>query len=447
MNGLASARARPAARKMVIKPLKSRPELPSDYEDRAWADLEGAVLAVQRAEPAKLGLEELYRHVETLCQNGKGSSLWSRLLNLLVWHAGEVTKGLASNLGPTPGAFLETLGSVWGAYSSQLLLTRQIFLYLDRTYVLPKSGERSIYDAGLRALRASLDAHPVVVKRTVDGLLELVESDRNGAAADRGLAAQLVRALVGLELYDPVLQRPLLERTLGFYGEEGRRLAGELDVPAYLRHVERRLEEEAQRCDAYLTPDARRLLVSAVEAGLLEAHVASLLERGLGLMLEQNQTEELARAYRLCSQIGAQEDLRVAFKDLVRSTGQSRVRDEARDAELVADLLAMRDRLENVISVSFAGNESFSLALKEAFESFVNQRQSKPAELIAKHIDGLMRGQGRGGKGGDDLDASLHAVFVLFRYIQASSGGSGWVKCFYLVVAVFRVGVGSVFAS
>ena len=47
-------------------------------------------------------------------------------------------------------------------------------------------------------------------------------------------------------------------------------------------------------------------------------------------------------------------------------------------------------------------------ALKSAFEDFINRRQSKPSELLAKYVDKKMRGE----KGVDDgdVEAALDKV-------------------------------------
>ena len=54
---------------------------------------------------------------------------------------------------------------------------------------------------------------------------------------------------------------------------------------------------------------------------------------------------------------------------------------------------------------------------RESFESFVNQRQNRPAELIAKHIDVKLRGAGKG-ETEDELEHSLDRAMALFRHIQ-----------------------------
>lgn len=49
---------------------------------------------------------------------------------------------------------------------------------------------------------------------------------------------------------------------------------------------------------------------------------------------------------------------------------------------MVQNLLDFKDKMDNVIDVCLSKNEKFVNALKESFETFINQRQNKPAELI-----------------------------------------------------------------
>lgn len=266
--------ARPAA-KLVIRSLKPRQGLSPEYEARAWEGLREAVGAVQRAAPTPLTQEDLFRSVETLCEYGGAPALFDKLYELLDAHAQGVVAGLAADLGPSPQAYLQTLGGAWRAYTAQLLAVRDIFMHLDRTHVHARTRHASLYDAGLELFRNWLGSQPSVPARAVDGLLALVRADRDGEPADRRLAATVVRALSALGIYAAVLEPPLLEATAAYYGAEGGRLSAELPVQAYLKHAERRLEEEAERCDAYLGNASRPLLVASLQATLLEAHMGA----------------------------------------------------------------------------------------------------------------------------------------------------------------------------
>lgn len=44
---------------------------------------------------------------------------------------------------------------------------------------------------------------------------------------------------------------------------------------------------------------------------------------------------------------------------------------------MVVSLLKMKTAMDLILNESFGRNDSFTLALKEAFEHFINQRQNK----------------------------------------------------------------------
>ena len=60
-------------------------------------------------------------------------------------------------------------------------------------------------------------------------------------------------------------------------------------------------------------------------------------------------------------------------------------------------------------------NRTFSYALTDAFAFGFKARRNKPAELIAKHLDRLMR-RGQRDMSDGDFDALLDSVLALYRY-------------------------------
>lgn len=51
---------------------------------------------------------------------------------------------------------------------------------------------------------------------------------------------------------------------------------------------------------------------------------------------------------------------------------------------MVQELLDFKDKVDHVIDICFIKNEKFVNAMKEAFETFINKRPNKPAELIGQ---------------------------------------------------------------
>jgi hypothetical protein len=90
---------------------------------------------------------------------------------------------------------------------------------------------------------------------------------------------------------------------------------------------------------------------------------------------------------------------------------------------MVDRLLALKRSLDEVQRGAWGGAEPCGSALRDSLQRGLNARQNKPAELIAKWLDGRLRAGGSKGLSEGELEAALEAALVLFRAIQVS----GWV--------------------
>lgn len=117
--------------------------------------------------------------------------------------------------------------------------------------------------------------------------------------------------------------------------------------------------------------------------------------------------------------------------------------DEEADKGMVQALLDLKAGMDAAVARACAGSEAFGLALRSAFEASINAREDRPAELMAKFVDGLMRAGARGaggaGAGGDsDVEKVLDRVMALFRCIH----GKDVFEAFYKKVCAGWGGVG-----
>ena len=59
--------------------------------------------------------------------------------------------------------------------------------------------------------------------------------------------------------------------------------------------------------------------------------------------------------------------------------------DTERDKTLVQELLELKAKVDGIIVNAFTNNDHFQNVVREGFESVVNRRQNKPAELIGSN--------------------------------------------------------------
>ena len=103
--------------------------------------------------------------------------------------------------------------------------------------------------------------------------------------------------------------------------------------------------------------------------------------------------------------------------DFVKKRGRVIVVNPEKDKSMVQELLDFKDKLDLIMSECFESNSQFIIAMKESFESFINIRQNKPAELIAKFVDSKLRA-GNKVASEEELEKLLDKIMVIFRFIH-----------------------------
>lgn len=351
-----------------------------------------------------------------MCLHKLAPDLYAVLQELCEKHISARLKDL-EGLPLDPVSFLNKMEDCWSDHSEQMLTIRSIFLYLDRTYVLQSVNVRSLWDMGLVIFREHFLRHKQVESTTTAGILQLIEKERLGEGVDRTLLRNLLRMFTALGLYAESFEKQFLVETAEFYATESSRLLQEVDVPSYFKHVEDRLQEESDRCNFYLDASTRKQLVLTVEKQLIQEHASMQLDRGFAALMDENRLTDLARLYSLLDRVDMLDQLRSSLVAYVKVTGAAIVMDEEKDKEMVQGLLSMKAKVDHILRKAFQNNETFTSSLKEAFEHFINQRQNRPAELIAKYVDAMMR-SGNKTASDEELESLLDRLLVLFRYIQ-----------------------------
>ncbi|XP_068267861.1 cullin-4B [Nyctibius grandis] len=405
-----------SAKKLVIKNFKDKPKLPENYTDETWQKLKEAVEAIQNSTSIKYNLEELYQAVENLCSYKISANLYKQLRQICEDHIkAQIHQFREDSLDSV--LFLKKIDKCWQDHCRQMIMIRSIFLFLDRTYVLQNSMLPSIWDMGLELFRTHIISDQKVQNKTIDGILLLIERERNGEAIDRSLLRSLLSMLSDLQIYQDSFEHRFLEETNRLYAAEGQRLMQEREVPEYLHHVNKRLEEEADRIITYLDQSTQKPLIATVEKQLLGEHLTAILQKGLNHLLDENRIQDLSLLYQLFSRVrGGVQVLLQHWIEYIKAFGSTIVINPEKDKTMVQELLDFKDKVDHIIDICFLKNEKFVNAMKEAFETFINKRPNKPAELIAKYVDSKLRA-GNKEATDEELEKMLDKIMIIFRFI------------------------------
>jgi hypothetical protein len=152
-----------------------------------------------------------------------------------------------------------------------------------------------------------------------------------------------------------------------------------------------------------------------VEKQLIAQHLPSILSKGLDLLLEEDRAEDLQLMFNLLGRVkDGQTELCGKMAEYVKKRGKVIVINPEKDKTMVQELLDFKAKLDRIVRGCFMNNDKFAVALKDSFESFINQRQNKPAEMIAKFVDSKLRA-GNKEASEEELERLLDKIMVIFR--------------------------------
>ncbi|CAG5088020.1 Oidioi.mRNA.OKI2018_I69.PAR.g11705.t1.cds [Oikopleura dioica] len=401
-------------KKLVIRNWSGPKKLPKSYENESWVMLEEAVQAIQTKDSyRKFSLERLNQVVANLVDGHKdlARNLHLKLRKVCEDHTRTQLYRLESVSLADITPFLNLLNSIWYDHCKAFTLIINLFLKLDR-----KSQNGGLWDTGIDIFRDVILTRKIK-HATIAGLMKLIHAERKGELIERSLLKPLIGMLSAVRYYGD-FETALYEETQKLYQEDSRNKLDTMEVPEYLKYVEKSLEEEEKRANSYLESSTVRPLLSVCEIKLIGDHLHSIASRGLSSMMLDKRVDDLKRLYRIFERdANGLAALKEELNHYVRSQGSSIVVNPEKDSTMVLEMLEFKTNVYNIWKECFNSQTLLHSTIQDALQYIINVRKNRPAELIAKYVDGLMKS---GNKAVDDagLDKKLDEIMSLFRLIH-----------------------------
>ena len=252
----------------------------------AFSSLSTAIDEIHSRNASLLSFEELYRNAYNLVLHKHGGLLYDGVAERLGWHLEksavelvQMAAGLDTDEDMNSAiAFLSALSSVWKEHRVTMVMVRDIFMYMDRTYV-QQNRKMTVYELGLFLFRRVVwersmeDSKPAA--NPVDGKPVAIAEGRatGGNDAPRSLgnvASTLLLRVIRhhrLDRLDDAPQRIALLRSCihmllelsmpNVVGNDSRAGASSSAIPVYERDFEEAFLGETQ--DFYRGESAGRL--------------------------------------------------------------------------------------------------------------------------------------------------------------------------------------------
>uniref|UniRef100_A0A8I3S3R2 Cullin family profile domain-containing protein n=1 Tax=Canis lupus familiaris TaxID=9615 RepID=A0A8I3S3R2_CANLF len=304
-----------SVKKLVIRNFKDKPLILENYTEEAWQKLKEAVQAIQNNTSVQYSLEELYQSVKNLCSYNLSANLYKQLKQLCEQHI----RAEIHQLREYP------------------FFPFELFIFCPIFYI----GFFCCFrDMGLELFKSYIICDQNVQSRTIDGILLLIEKERNGEMIDRCLIQRLLSMLSDLQIYQVSFENKFLEETNRFYAAEGRKLVQKKEIPGCLYHIKNLLEEEVDRVRAYLSLNTQKLLIAIVEKQLLGEHLSAVLQKGKDVF-EAFYKKDLARRLLLgkSASVDAEKSMLSKLKQECGTAFTNKLQGMFKDMELSKDIM------------------------------------------------------------------------------------------------------------
>eukprot|EP00818_Percolomonas_sp_WS_P004895 CAMPEP_0117441388 /NCGR_PEP_ID=MMETSP0759-20121206/3610_1 /TAXON_ID=63605 /ORGANISM="Percolomonas cosmopolitus, Strain WS" /LENGTH=753 /DNA_ID=CAMNT_0005233243 /DNA_START=47 /DNA_END=2308 /DNA_ORIENTATION=- len=417
--------------RIKIKSFEVKREDPEKLYAHKWPILHKCILAVFAEQKADYNHEVLYRHVGDLCRKHMEERLYSDVRSVLVQHIANLRQMLDSDQKDT-FKFLRTFVSLWLKFENHITIIRNIFLVLDRNYVLHLNGPiKSIWDMALDLFRTNIVQVHHIRSKLTDILLELINAERNGNEIDTMQLTTCLSMLSHLQVYDTVFQTPLIQRTNQYYTENSTIQFQDIEqhsttnssadaqhttIEPYIQWVLSQIAHEEYRATHYYKPATRLPLINTVYQQLVANYSQQLLDFGFESLLNQNKVEHLKNLHNLLKYVHHLDALKSKFYQYIVKYGTMIVKDQQRDENMVQDLLDFKKNISHVHEMCFQNSPLFNHTIKDAFIEFINSRPKKPAEMVAKFLDRRLQ---KGNKHSEqELEEIMDNAMIIFKYIR-----------------------------
>ncbi|KAI1409031.1 putative cullulin 3 [Hypoxylon sp. FL1857] len=463
-----------------------------DEFEQCWEKLREALRDIHTRNAGNLSFEQLYRYSYKIVLRKLGERLYDRVKQFEEkWFADEVippiraliTTNLVSvTLDEVPGTsvverramgekFLKGVRTSWENHNMSMNMIADILMYLERGYSQDHSRP-PIYAATIglfrdHILRTSLKENGsdcLVFDILNATIIDQVNMEREGDVIDKALLRSCISMLEDLfetdeeneheQLYLTTFEPIYLQNTRLFYKAECEKLVREGDTRAWLRYTQRRLAEEAERCQTTVSLLTLQKVTHVVEQELIINHMDEFFGMegsGIKAMIDNYRTEDLSILYQLISRVDPKKatlrnvlavrviELGTEIEQTLKNTDfsilqQAGGEEPAEGAEKskpktlnaaaqqtaaaikwVDDVLSLKDKFDRLWSACFEEDLILQTALTKSFSDFINSFD-RSSEYVSLFIDDNLK-RGIKGKTEAEVDVVLDKAITLLRFV------------------------------
>ncbi|KAK5658878.1 hypothetical protein OQA88_1692 [Cercophora sp. LCS_1] len=465
----------------------------SEFEP-CWEILQSAFNDIHNRTAGEIKFEQLYRASYKIVVKKKGELLYDRVtefegdyfrVHVMPRIAEVITSNLVNiALVQAPGTssyqrrqlgevFLRGVRKVWDDHQTAMNMIADILMYLDRSYGAD-AKRPSIFATTIGLFRdhilrnnlgnaqEGLEDDFIVFDILNAVLLDQINMERDGDIIDCNLVRQITSMLEDLyetdeelpeqKLYLTVFEPRYLEASKIFYRKECEKLLRDSNTSTWLRHAQRRLDEEQARCETTLSLLTTHKIAKVIESELIAAKLSEFLAlegTGLRSMIDNDRVEDLEILYQLVSRVDpTMGPIKTTLQNRVMELGleiektlnntdfsvpsgvgdanggegaksqplSAAAQQTAAAIRWVDDVLQLKDKFDNIWANPFKEDLILQSLITKSFAEFINMF-NRSSEYVSLFIDDNLKRSAKV-KTDAEIDIVLEKAIILVRYLS-----------------------------
>ncbi|KIM32600.1 hypothetical protein M408DRAFT_14342 [Serendipita vermifera MAFF 305830] len=318
----------------------------------------------------------------------------------------------------------------WHWWQRRLDVLRSTLLYLDSVFLIPHEERLPIRDHGLQIFTNTVLESQTVYLKLEDVIRQWSSDQREGRAklAETKRLQTFVECAIVLERYEDNVEQPYLKFTSEHYAQKSDTIPNYSPLE-YLKVCISDVAREEQTGKSVLRDETVRMAAVVALQKLVTPHVEILTGDALSAIISARDTALLVKLNNIIERATSSsahwtasptDSLVAHYRNDIFQRVKDIVLDTDNDAKMVDRLLDLKEFLDECTSPQWLddldkNDRKYTYATSEAFERGFACRKIKPAELIAKHIDLLMR-QGQKASSDAEFFAQMKRVLTLYRF-------------------------------
>lgn len=389
------------------------------YKQRMWSVLQTATTLVYFSREPSVNYQELYLMVENLCTLGYADFIYKNLQRVLL----DILETTRSFLEAIEYDFLMYLHLRWCAFKNSIRLLHNIFLFMKRYH------DGTIYSVSMNMFKSIVITSKTIQDKMMIDLLRVIRYERMRWKTEE-IVKLTVQMIQELHVYEEVFKPRFLRATKEFYKGRVQSYIDQGYSTSYMGFVEDQIRHEQQRTEDYLDVKTGNEVMAIMHHELIEVHLDEILEKFLPVMLERER-KLLPLLYKLLLLVPKSlASLEERFSAYLLHKGSLIVKGEKYSClydtnDVIRDLLIFKSDMDRVVFEAFANSDKLQMILKQSFIQFVNNSESKPAELLARFLDERLRDKKMEEEA---LERMIPEVMALFRFIHGKDVFAAFYK-------------------